>query len=201
MPPHRGQARLTLLRVHPALFYHPGERLSLTELSAARLDGHVVEVGEGYMPADTVESSADRAVSVAMLLPPRTAASGPTAAWVHGAGDRPPAIHHVTRVGRRRPRTRPSVRVVHHERTLAPDEVQLIGGVPVTTPLVTAVTLLFDLARYGGDDRWLRALLTGQPELTAAVRTHVDAIERRPGCQAAKRILAAIVADQEVVTR
>lgn len=187
--------------MHPALFYHPGERLSLTELSAARLDGHVIEVGEGYMPADTVESGADRAVSIAMLLPPRSAASGPTAAWVHGAGDLPPAIHHVTRVGSSRARTRPSVRVVHHERTLTPDEVQLIGGVPVTTPLVTAVTLLFDLARHGGEDRWLRALLLGQRGLIEAVSTQVAAIDRRPGCQAAKRILAEILADQEVVTR
>ncbi|MGF2948010.1 SAM-dependent methyltransferase [Microbacterium alcoholitolerans] len=187
--------------MHPALFYRPGERLSLTELSAARLDGHVIEIGEGYMPADTVESSADRAVSISMLLSPRTAASGATAAWVHGAGDLPPSIHHVTRIGPSRPRTRPSVRVVHHDRTLASEEVQLIGGVPVTTPVVTAVTLLFDLARHGGDDRWLRALLLGRPDLTEAVRAHVASIERRPGCQTARRILAEMLADQEVVTR
>lgn len=201
MPSRQGASRLTLLSVHPALFYHPGERLSLPELTAARLDGHVIEVGEGYMPVDTVENSAARAVSIAMMLPPRTAASGPTAAWIHGAGDLPPSIHHATRICRARLRTAPSARVVYHDRPLPEQDVQLIGGVAVTTPPATAVTLLFDAARGTGDDRWLRALLRAIPGLAEATRARVALIDHRPGCRAAKRMLAAIIADQEVVTR
>ena len=37
--------------------YFPHDRLSPAELSAARLDGHVVELGEGYIPADAVETA------------------------------------------------------------------------------------------------------------------------------------------------
>ncbi|MGB3375372.1 MAG: hypothetical protein WBA87_09550, partial [Microbacterium sp.] len=65
--------------MHPALFYRPGDRLSAVELSAARLDGHVIEIGEGYMPMDTVEGADARATSVADLIPVNTAACGPTA--------------------------------------------------------------------------------------------------------------------------
>ncbi|UUT35391.1 hypothetical protein [Microbacterium elymi] len=46
--------------------YFVGERLSQAELSAACLDGHLVELGDGYMPADAVETVALRAGS----LPP-----------------------------------------------------------------------------------------------------------------------------------
>ncbi|MBY6061219.1 SAM-dependent methyltransferase [Microbacterium esteraromaticum] len=187
--------------MHPALFYRPGQPLSLPELSAARLDGHVFEVGEGFMPADTVESNADRAVSIADLLPPRTAASGHSAAWIHGASDQPPRVHHATRIDRSRPRTYSSTRIVYHEHHLDPGDVQLIGGVAVTTPLCTATTLLFDLARAGGDDRWLRGLLGVFPRLDGELRAHVVPLSGRPGSRTANQILARMLADQEVVTR
>lgn len=72
--------------MHPALLYLPGTRLSLPELTAARLDGHVVELGDAYVPADTVEGVDARAASVAAGIPDRMGACGPTAAWIHGAG-------------------------------------------------------------------------------------------------------------------
>ncbi|WP_423493929.1 SAM-dependent methyltransferase [Microbacterium esteraromaticum] len=187
--------------MHSALFYRPDQPLSLPELSAARLDGHVIEVGEGFMPVDTVESAADRAVSIADLLPPRTAASGHSAAWVHGASDQPPRVHHATRINRSRPRTYSSTRIIYHEHRLDAGDVQLIGGVAVTTPLCTATTLLFDLACTGGDDRWLRGLLSAFPRLDGELRAHVEPITRRPGIRAAKQLLARMLADQEVVTR
>lgn len=187
--------------MHPVLFYRPGERLSLAELGAARLDGHVVEVGEGFMPMDTVESAAARARSIGMLLPPQTAASGPTAAWVHGARDSPPVVHHVTRCSASRLRAHSSARVVYHDGALAADAVQLIGGIAVTTPLATATTLLFELALAGGDDSWLRGLLRVVPGLTAATTAHVASLHRRPGIRAARGIIDELSADQEVVTR
>ncbi|UNK72441.1 SAM-dependent methyltransferase [Microbacterium sp. H1-D42] len=187
--------------MHPALFYRPGERLSLSELGAARLDGQVTEVGEGFMPIDTVEDPAARAMSIAALLPERTAASGPTAAWVHGAGDRPPGVHHATRNSPSRLRAHSSARVVYHDRCLAADEVEMIGPVAVTTRLATAVTLLFDLAREGGDEKWLRDLLSTSPGLGDAMRTHVASIAHRPGSRKAKQLLAELLSDQDVVTR
>lgn len=192
--------RLTLLSVHPILFYCPGDRLSLPELSAARLDGDVVEVGEGFMPCDTVEGVGARALSLSPLIPAGTAASGLSAAWVHGAGDAPPGVHHVTRISPSRPRISASSRVVHHERLLTADDVQSIGGVWVQTPLAAAVSLLFSSARAPSDEAWLRALIQVSPGLADAVRTHVLPLSRRPGSRHAKRLLDDLSA-QEVVTR
>ena len=177
--------------MHPALFYRPGDRLTLPELSAARLDGDVIEVGEGYMPCDTVEGVGARAVSLSSLMPAGTALSGVSAAWVHGAGDLPPAVHHVTRMSRSRQRISVSARVVHHERMLAPDEVQSISGIWVQTPVAAAVTLLFGSARSPGDAAWLHALADVSPGLIDDVRSRVLPLGRRPGAAHAKRMLDA----------
>lgn len=192
--------RLILLSVHPALFYRPGDRLTLPELSAARLDGDVIEVGEGYMPTDTIEGVGARALSLSPLVPSGTAISGVSAAWVHGAGDTPPGVHHVSRISRSRQRIVISSRVVHHERRLAADEIQEIVGVWVQTPLATAVSLLFSSSRSAEDAIWLQALIAFSPGLADAVRAHVLPLGRRPGANHAKRMLEGW-ADQDVVTR
>lgn len=193
--------------MHPALFYSPGERLSLPELGAARLDGHVIEVGEGYMPADTVEGTEARVTSIAGLVPPRTAACGPTAAWIHGAGDRPPAVHHVRRVGPTRIRMASTRRVVYHDRTAADHDVQTVAGVAVLVPVAAAFELLFETAlapggAAGDSERWLRALLLVRPELLADLRAGLEGMPRRPGRRAAVRLvddLAATVPDATAV--
>lgn len=187
--------------MHPALFYRPGERLSLTELTAARLDGHVVELGEGYLAADTIEGPDARAQSIAGLVPLHAAASGRTAAWIHGAGDQAPGIHHVTRTTPTRQRSTVSVRVAYHDRRLAPGDVQRLGGILVATPLSTAALLLFDAASVPGDEHWLRALVAAQPQVLPQLRDMVGDISRRPGARHARALLAELVAAQEVVTR
>ncbi|OJU39236.1 MAG: hypothetical protein BGN97_06325 [Microbacterium sp. 69-10] len=177
--------------MHPALFYRPGERLSLPELGAARLDGDVFEVGEGFMPADTVEEADARATSLRDLIPAHLAACGPTAAWIHGAGDAPPQIHHVRRAGPTRGRVGFSPRVVYHERRAAPEELLSIGGIAVTTPLATAEELLFAATRPDGDDEiWLRALLLLNPELVDALRSTLAATARRPGRRRAVQLMS-----------
>ena len=54
--------------MHPAFLYLPGERLTIPELSAARIDGHLVDLGEGYIPADLIESPSARAAAIAALV-------------------------------------------------------------------------------------------------------------------------------------
>ncbi|WP_336645545.1 SAM-dependent methyltransferase [Microbacterium sp. USHLN186] len=185
--------------MHPALFYRPGERLSLPELSAARLDGDVVEVGDGYMPADTVEEPAARAFSLARLAPAGTALSGASAAWVHGAGDQPPAVHHITRISASRQRVEFSTRVVHHERCLAVEDVQMVGGVRVATAVSTAASLLFSSARASEDERWLRALIAVTPGLAGDLRRRVTDPVRRPGAQHARRLLGELCAPPDAL--
>ncbi|MDT0157218.1 hypothetical protein Q9R19_06220 [Microbacterium sp. ARD32] len=192
--------------MHPALFYRPGGRLSLPELTAARLDGDVIEVGDGYMPADSVEDADARATSVRELVPAHAAACGPTAAWIHGAGDAPPGIHHVRRIVSTRTRVPHSPRVMYHEARASRDDVQSIGGTRVLTPLATAVELLFATALTDADDWWLRALLQARSTLLAELSDVVDASPRRPGRRGAAEHLqklgaAARRSGQEVVTR
>lgn len=175
--------------MHPALFYHPGDRLSLAELAAARLDGDVIEIGEGYMPMDTVEGADARATGVAGIIPANTAACGPTAAWIHGAGDSPPALHHVRRTSSTRLRSATTARVMYHERRAAPDSVQTIAGVSVIAVLPTAMELLFDAALAHTGSPWLRALLLVQPGLLRDLRACLEHTPRRPGRRGAVRLV------------
>ncbi|MFD5214881.1 hypothetical protein [Microbacterium sp. NPDC058345] len=187
--------------MHPALVFVPGERLTLAELGAARLDGHVVEVGEGFIPADIVEGPEARAAGLRAIVPERTAACGPTAAWVHGAGDRAPGVHHVRRRSDRRFRPSLPRHVVYHDRRAAEEDVRIIAGVGVVAELPTALELLFQVASDPTAERWLRALLSVCDGLAERTRDRLDELSRRPGRRLAVRTLERIAADQDVVTR
>lgn len=153
------------------------------------------------MPVDTVEGRDARATSIADLVTPRLAACGRTAAWIHGAGDQPPAVHHVRRVSASRFRSQRSFRVVFHERRLPPEEVMQIAGIAVATPLSAAVEMLFQSVIEHADDRWLRALLLADPGLGCRALAHVEQLPRRPGRRLGLNLLAEIISAQDVVTR
>jgi len=133
----------------PALFlYFAGERLAQAELSAARLDGHLVELGEGYIPADAVETRELRAGSLRGLLGDTLAATHLSAAWIHGALHEPPARHTVQRAVARRLHQVISRRLLYRDLSVDPADLRSIGGVLVTAPVRT----LADLSRVLDDD-------------------------------------------------
>lgn len=119
--------------------YFIGDRLSLAELTAARLDGDVVELGEAFIPADAVETRALRAGSLTGLLGDTLAATHLSAAWVHGAIPDPPARHTVQRAVPRRLNRFPTRHLVYRDLAVHPDDLESIGGVWVTTPLRTLI--------------------------------------------------------------
>lgn len=123
--------------------YFPGTRLSTAELTAACLDGHLVGLGEGYVPADLVESAALRAASLAPLLRENFAATHESAAWVLGIVPEPPDRHHVHRAVHRRIPPIFDRRVVCHDSRIPSEDLLSIGGVHVSRPART----LADLAR------------------------------------------------------
>lgn len=127
----------------PRFLYFAHEVFSPAELTAARLDGHLVELGEGYIPADAVETAALRAASLRTLLGDRLAATHLTAAWVHGAVADPPTPHAVQRAVPQRISPVLDHRVVYRDGFLEPADVVRIGGVLVATRSRT----LGDLAR------------------------------------------------------
>lgn len=167
--------------MHPAFLYLPGERLTLPELSAARIDGHLVELGEGYVPADLVEGPGVRADAVATLISPGTAASGPTAAWIHGAGDAPPSPHHVRRTVDHRIRPRTHRRLVYHDTFVPAADLVRIGRIEVTTALRTMIDLALAVHRDPALLRWLRALAECAPGLAEEAKTALSSMTRVPG--------------------
>jgi hypothetical protein len=127
--------------------YFAGDRLSVAELSAARLDGDLVELGDAYIPADAIETRGLRAGSLRNTLGVTFAATHLSAAWIHGGVDEPPARHTVQRAVSRRVNHVLSRRIVYRDTHVALDDLLLIGGVWVTTPARTLV----DLARVDDD--------------------------------------------------
>lgn len=123
--------------------YFVGDRLSLAELSAARLDGDVVELGDAYIPADAVETRALRAGSLSGILGENLAATHLSAAWVHGVLPEPPVRHTVQRGVSRRLHRLPARNLVYRDLAVDAADLELIGGVLVTSPVRT----LCDLAR------------------------------------------------------
>ncbi len=177
--------------------YHPDLPLSDAELTACRLDGLLHEVGEGFMPADLPETAGMRAASLALLLRPQLAAAGPSAAWVHGAGDAAPLRHHARVAVRRRLRAPSTLRLRVHESVVAASELMLIGGIRITSPSET----LLDLARGMGDEQaflWLAALVRTHPGAARTAYAALQSRTRMPGKHAA---LAALDRAYEEVTR
>lgn len=178
--------------MHPAFLYLPGTRLSIAELAAARIDGHLVELGDAYIPADLVEGAHTRAASIAHLVQPGAAASGPSAAWIHGAGDVPPTRHHVSRAVARRIRPVQHPRVVFHDSPVARTDVQPIDTIEVTTVERTLIDLALGLQRDPLLARWLEALAHLVPDGIGRASAYIASRNRLPGSRSAAAALDAL---------
>ncbi len=178
----------------PSLFYRPGALLSQQELGAARLDGLLVEIGEGYMPADLPEDAGARAAALSMILSPGYAMSGPTAAWVHGVGDAPPARHHAQRAVDHRPRIDQRRDVIAHEGRVPHSDLVFLGAIPVTAPLRTLTDLVLMSGRYRECAVWMPKMAVAFPSLVPQVQTLLAARSRLPGKRAAMSAIADLLA-------
>jgi hypothetical protein len=145
--------------------YFANDRLSRAELTAARLDGDVVELGEAFIPADAVETAALRAGSLAGILGGTLAATHLSAAWIHGVLLFPPRRHTVQRSTARRVHVAPDRNVVYRDLAVSAEDLDLLGGIRVTTPVRT----LMDLARTGDEEHERAAREFGEacPEVSA----------------------------------
>lgn len=175
--------------VSPFLYF-PGERLSLSELTAACLDGLLTPIGEGFMPADAVETAWMRARSLAPLASDRWAVVRVSAAWVHGAVASEPVRHHLQRASAVRVRPVRAAGVVVHDVRIPPGDVVTIAGIRVTTPERTLV----DLSRsLDADDladalRWARAA----PDVRDDARAWLARHPRFPYGRRADDVLAGV---------
>jgi hypothetical protein len=170
-----------------AHLYFPGDRFSSAELTAACLDGHLVPVGDAYMPADAVETPALRAGSIAPLLGRGLAATGLSAAWIHGATAGPPGRHRAQRVGIRRRHHVIDRRLEYHDTALLESDLIVVGDAWVTTVARTVI----DLLRLGDDHEAeiARRLAEAHESSIARALIALDDAGTLPGKRRARRIL------------
>lgn len=123
------------------------------ELCAARMDGELFAVDDCFSPIDEIECPGYRARSLLPMPSPRLVAERQTAAWVLGASDRPPARHQFcTRIAAR-VRVPSELRLDVREVVIDDSDILVIDGLPVTTPLRTAIDLARFSAEFGHGDR------------------------------------------------
>lgn len=126
----------------PRFTYFAGVDLSAAELAAARLDGHLVELGEGYIPADAADSVWMRANSLRYVLGTSMAATHIVAAWVHGLAPSLPARLTVQRASLKRLHHVISRRLHYRDGRLTTEDAVEIAGITVTSVVRTITDLL-----------------------------------------------------------
>lgn len=183
----------------PSVFlFFPDERLSPAELCAARLDGHLVELGDAYIPADAVETRELRAGSLRGVLGTSLAATHLSAAWVHGALHEPPARHTVQRAVARRLHHVLGRRVHYRDLRVDPADLVLLCGVHVTSPERT----LADLCRIADDGHAeaARLLANAHPGLAARTIRRLEGQGALPNKRSALDALRGLAASDAVRT-
>ncbi|AUZ87254.1 hypothetical protein CVO76_06090 [Arthrobacter agilis] len=163
-PPERTLGTSNPVTSTGGALFHAGEIFTSAELQAMRLDGLVqLVIGDSYLRSDFREDAAARSQAAARSVPsslrPRVALGRTCAAWVYGCAPRPSLISLVTDHRRRTTALPPFTPAVLHQVALGPFDVNLVGGVSVTTPLRTAL----DIAVHGED--------TGAVEILRAIGT------------------------------
>jgi len=148
---HLGASGEPLTSTGGALF-HAGDIFTSAELQSMRLDGLVHLVfGDSYLRSDFREDAATRSQAAARSVPhslrPRVALGRSCAAWIYGCAPPPALISLVTDHRRRTTALPPFTPAVMHQVALGPFDVNMVGGVSVTTPLRTAL----DIAVHGED--------------------------------------------------
>lgn len=126
--------------------------LPLQELHAARLDGEVYVVGDGFAPIDEFEQARHRALSLRAVARPRFIAEMMTAAWIHGASLSPPLIHEFCVSTSARSTASNSHRTSVREVVILEADVLSFDGVMVTTPARTAIDLLRTRSEFTARD-------------------------------------------------
>jgi len=118
--------------------------LPLPELCAARLDGELFGLCDGFVVVDQPDHRNQRAAAVQIGQPDRVIAEQRTAAWIWGATQSPPWPHELCVGTSARVRSSGSGWANVREVVIEPSEIVIVAGLQVTTPLRTIV----DLARF-----------------------------------------------------
>ncbi|WP_344296934.1 hypothetical protein [Agromyces neolithicus] len=155
--------------------------LPLAELCAARIDGELFTIDEGWAPIDEPDLPSLRAAVIALRVSRPLIIERLSAAWVHDGLDSPPrtaqfCVPHGSRIAVIADR-----RVTIREVALTDDEFIELGGVRCTTPARTAFDLLREAALPDVDsERIVTRLLAARPRLEGQIRERFDLARRMP---------------------
>jgi hypothetical protein len=155
--------------------------LPLPELCAARLDGEVIALGDGWCPVDEPDLPSLRAAAVAPRRSGVLIVERRSAAWVHGALPAPPAVSEYCIPYADRSTARIDPGCVVREVVIDDADVAVVGGVRCTTRLRTAFDLLRD-GRSSDDEaaRIVGALIEGVRGLDVRLHDRIEAAHRLP---------------------
>ncbi|MCD2442316.1 type IV toxin-antitoxin system AbiEi family antitoxin [Agromyces sp. SYSU K20354] len=155
--------------------------LPLAELCAARIDGELFAIDEGWAPIDEPDLPSLRAAVVALRVSRSLIIERLSAAWVHDALDAAPRTAQFCVPHRSRIAAIADRRITVREVVLTDDEVVELGGVRCTTPARTAFDLLRETSLPDADSVDVVArLLAPRPRLADQVRERLDRAQRMP---------------------
>lgn len=155
--------------------------LPLAELCAARIDGDLFAIDEGWAPVDEPDLPSLRAAVVALRVSRSLIIERLSAAWVHDALDMAPRTAQFCVPHRSRIAAIADRRVTIREVVLADDEVIEYGAVRCTTPARTAFDLLRETSLPDPDAECVVArLLASRPRLEDQIRERLDRAHRMP---------------------
>lgn len=155
--------------------------LHIAELCAARLDGELFAIDDGWAPVDEPDLPAFRAAVIALRAPRRLVIERLSAAWVHGGLAAPPAVAQFCVPLSSRIAVIADHRAVVREVRIEESEIVEFGGIRCTSLVRTG----FDLLReptLDDDlvDETVGALIASHEGLGSALRRRLDAAMRLP---------------------
>lgn len=122
--------------------------LSIAELHAAKLDGALLPIGDGFRSIDRPDDRAQRLAALLPTLPERVVVSEESAAWVWGALAEAPEPLRLSAALRQRARLTVSTTVIVREVRFRPgDIVALDAGGGAMVSVTSAIRTAVDLAR------------------------------------------------------
>lgn len=153
--------------------------LPLAELSAARLDGELFALDEGFVPIDQVVGLRHRALSLVPFAAGRLIAEQRTAAWVYGALPFAPPRHEFCAAMGARLLSRPGrlLRMNVREVIIGTTDIAQLFGLQITTPVRTVVDLVRIADNFGDADATLvRDLMAAT---VVSLQDCIELMERR----------------------
>lgn len=161
-------------------------------------DGYLTRILPGiFLPPDLLRSAVQRALALGCALGGQLQAhhviAGPSAAWVVLGGPPPPYAELLSPAHRG-----DQAGVVLRHARLQPDEVETIGGAPVTIPVRTAIDLLRFAPSWVAEPTLQRLVAAGHAQVPQ-IRQRLHRMYRHPGVQAARDRLEQMLGDQRAI--